>query len=45
MNQEQNQNCKYCVNGQCFANAAVSPEEYDAYQPKCCGCANGKAKK
>ena len=35
MKQEKNSQCQYCFEGKCYANAAQSPEEYDAYQPKC----------
>lgn len=30
--------CQYCFEGKCYANAAVSPEEYDCYPPKCTVC-------
>lgn len=40
MKQENFSQCQYCVNGKCYANAAVSPEEYDAHHPKCHGCKN-----
>jgi len=33
-----NLQCPYFVEGKCYANAAVSPEEYDSHQPKCNGC-------
>ncbi len=38
MSQEENCQCVYCMKGKCYANAAVSPEEYDAYLPKCHNC-------
>jgi hypothetical protein len=40
MNPIKTVDCPYCVDGKCYANAAVSPEEYDSYQPQCCGCRN-----
>ena len=38
MKQEKVSSCQYCFEGKCYANAAVSPEEYDCYQPQCRDC-------
>lgn len=45
MKQEENYQCIYCMEGKCYLNATVSPEEYDAHQPKCNNCKFMQVKK